>query len=95
MNRPLRVLAWLTAGLLAALPATAQDWLIRNATVHTADRAGTLPGTDVLIRNGRIAAIGRDLPAGQAQVIDAGGRPLTPALFGGITDIGVEEVSGE
>ncbi|MCL6619992.1 MAG: amidohydrolase family protein [Thermomonas hydrothermalis] len=95
MNRPLRVLAWLTAGLLAALPATAQDWLIRNATVHTADRAGTLPGTDVLIRNGRIAAIGHDLPAGQAQVIDAGGRPLTPALFGGITDIGVEEVSGE
>jgi hypothetical protein len=95
MNRPLRVLAWLAAGLLAALPATAQDWLIRNATVHTADRAGTLPGTDVLIRNGRIAAIGRDLPAGQAQVIDAGGRPLTPALFGGITDIGVEEVSGE
>ena len=28
-------------------------------------------------------------------VVDAQGKPLTPALFGGITDIGVEEVSGE
>src|SRR5690606_24208327 len=27
--------------------------------------------------------------------VDAGGRPLTPALFGGITGIGIEEVSGE
>ena len=28
-------------------------------------------------------------------VVDANGRALTPALFGGITDIGLEEVSGE
>jgi len=28
-------------------------------------------------------------------VVEANGRPLTPALFGGITDIGIEEVSGE
>jgi len=28
-------------------------------------------------------------------VVEANGRPLTPALFGGITEIGIEEVSGE
>ena len=28
-------------------------------------------------------------------MVDAGGRALTPALFGGITGIGIEEVSGE
>ncbi len=28
-------------------------------------------------------------------MVEADGRPLTPALFGGITEIGVEEVSGE
>ena len=75
--------------------ASAQDLLIRNATVHTASARGTLPSTDVLVKQGRIAAIGSGLVAGNAPVVDAQGQPLTPALFGGITDIGVEEVSGE
>jgi len=84
------------AACLAALPAFAQDLLIRGARVHTASAAGTLEGADVLIRNGRVAAIGVGLaaPAG-AQVIDAHGRPLTPGLFGGLTQIGIEEVALE
>ena len=86
----------LIAALLAASGVvSAQDLLIRNATVHTASARGTLQATDVLVKGGRIAAIGNDLSAGNAPVVDAGGKPLTPALFGGITDIGVEEVSGE
>lgn len=84
--------------LAAALPgiACAQDVLVRNATVHTATARGTLTANDVLVQGGVIRAIGPALaaPAG-VEVVDAGGRPLTPALFGGITDIGVEEVSGE
>src|SRR5690606_35110289 len=57
---------------------------------------GSMENTDVLVRNGRIAAIGSGLaaPAG-VQVVEAGDRPLTPTLFGGITGIGIEEVSGE
>ncbi len=86
----------LAAGLLAmAGIANAQDLLIRSATVHTASARGTLQATDVLVKNGRIAAVGKNLAAGNAQVVDAHGKPLTPTLFGGITDIGVEEVSGE
>ncbi len=86
----------LVAALVAACGvASAQDLLIRNATVHTASARGTLQAADVLVRNGRIAAVGNGLSAGNAQVVDAQGRPLTPTLFGGITDIGVEEVSGE
>ena len=84
------------AALLAASGiASAQDLLIRNATVHTATARGTLQAADVLVKDGRIAAIGSNLPAGNAPVVDAQGKPLTPTLFGGITDIGVEEVSGE
>jgi len=75
--------------------ALAQDLLIRNATVHTATSTGTLKNTDVLVRNGRISAVGANLSAGSATVVDANGRELTPALFGGLTDIGLEEVSGE
>lgn len=73
----------------------AQDLLIRNATVHTASARGTLQNTDVLVRDGRISAVGNNLSAGTARVVDAGGKPLTPALFGGINGIGIEEVSAE
>ena len=81
----------------AALPiaAPAQDLLIRNAKVHTVTERGTLERADVLVRNGRIAAVGTNLAAAGAAVIDANGRPLTPGLFGGITALGVVEVSLE
>lgn len=84
------------AACAAGSAASAQDLLIRNARVHTASAAGTLADADVLVRGGRIAALGPGLaaPAG-ATVIDAGGRALTPGLFGGLTQIGVEEVSLE
>lgn len=86
----------ITGALIAAtLPVAAQSVLIRGATVHTAGAQGSLQNTDVLVRNGRIAGIGADLSAGDAQVVEAQGRPLTPTLFGGVTGIGVEEVSGE
>ena len=88
--------AGLVVGLLVACAAaSAQDLLIRNATVHTATARGTLQGADVLVRNGRIAAVGTGLDGGGATVVEAAGKPLTPTLFGGITGIGIEEVSGE
>lgn len=94
----MRRLKTLAGALLLALsPAlAAQELLIRNATVHTATARGTLQNADVLVQGGKIAAVGTGLsaPAG-VQVVDAGGRPVTPTLFGGITRIGVEEVSGE
>ncbi|WP_256642820.1 amidohydrolase family protein [Stenotrophomonas sp. 9(2022)] len=82
--------------LLLATAASAQDLLVRNATVHTASARGSLQNTDVLVQGGMIRAVGPGLaaPAGVA-VVEANGRPLTPALFGGITEIGIEEVSGE
>ncbi|MEF3082318.1 amidohydrolase family protein [Luteimonas sp. SMYT11W] len=85
-----------TGALLAAtLPVAAQSVLIRGATVHTAGPQGSLQNTDVLVRNGRVAAVGTGLAAGDAQVVEANGRPLTPTLFGGVTGVGIEEVSGE
>ncbi|HAL23899.1 MAG TPA: amidohydrolase, partial [Stenotrophomonas sp.] len=57
---------------------------------------GSLQNSDVLVQGGLIRAVGPGLvaPAG-VTVVEANGRPLTPALFGGITEIGIEEVSGE
>lgn len=98
MSRRLHAARALAAGALAlalAAPAIAQDLLIRNATVHTATAQGTLQNADVLVRGGRIAQIGSGLAADGVRTVDAAGKPLTPALFGGITGIGIEEVSGE
>ncbi|MFN2393074.1 MAG: amidohydrolase [Pyrinomonadaceae bacterium] len=58
----------------------ANDVLIRNATVLTAAR-GTLESTDILIQNGKIARIGKNLKASaNAQTIDATGKFITPGI---------------
>ena len=55
--------------------------LIKNATVMTVTK-GTLQNTDVLLRDGRIAQIGKNLtaPAG-ATTIDATGKFVTPGII--------------
>ncbi len=88
--------ATLVALLLLTTAASAQDLLVRGATVATASARGNVEDADVLVQGGIIRAVGRGLsaPAG-VPVVEAKGRMLTPALFGGITEIGIEEVSGE
>ena len=55
--------------------------LFRNATVWTSEDAGVLENTDVLVQNGKITAIGKDLNARGAQVIDATGKHLTAGII--------------
>lgn len=58
-----------------------KEMLIKNATVLTAAR-GTLENTDILIRNGKIAKIGKGLTAAaDAQIIDATGKFVTPGII--------------
>ncbi len=55
--------------------------LIRNATILTAAK-GTLENTDILIQNGKIAKIGKNLKASaNAQTIDASGKFVTPGII--------------
>jgi imidazolonepropionase-like amidohydrolase len=54
--------------------------LIKGATVWTCSAAGVLDSTDVLIRDGTIAAIGRNLRGGDT-TIDARGMHLTPGII--------------
>ncbi len=62
-------------------PLPSKPTLIRGATVMTAT-GETIQGGDVLLENGKIAAVGKGLqaPAG-AEVIDASGRFVTPGLI--------------
>lgn len=55
--------------------------LIRDGWVLTMDAAvGDLPAGDVLIENGRIAAVGHSIVADDAEVIDAAGHIVMPGL---------------
>lgn len=92
-TRGVCVLACLVGLVLTGEVVTAQDLLIRNARVHTMTSAGTLDRADVLVRAGKIAAVGSNLDAATAKVIDAANRPLTPGLFAGIGSLGLVEVA--
>jgi len=69
--------------------AAAPPTLIRNATILTG--TGTrIDGGDVLLEDGRIAAVGRSLTApDDARVIDAAGRWVTPGLIDVHSHLGV------
>jgi imidazolonepropionase-like amidohydrolase len=57
------------------------ETLIRNATILTVSR-GTLQNSDLLIRNGKIAALGQNLKASPAaRVIDATGKYVMPGII--------------
>lgn len=58
-----------------------ENILFKNATVWTSEDAGILENTDVLVKNGKIAKIGKDLGAGGAKVIDATGKHLTAGII--------------
>src|SRR5207237_4394794 len=55
--------------------------LIKNATVWTNEKEGVLENSDVLIRNGKIAAVGKNLSDASARVIDGTGKHATPGII--------------
>jgi imidazolonepropionase-like amidohydrolase len=69
-----------------------------GGTVWTAGREGTLPQANLLVRAGKVVAVGRDIdiPAG-ALVVDVTGKHLTPGLIDchshSATDGGINEAT--
>ncbi|MGN7515522.1 MAG: amidohydrolase family protein [Allomuricauda sp.] len=56
-----------------------ENILFKNATVWTGE--SILENTDVLIKNGKISKVGKDLRAGGATVVDATGKHLTAGII--------------
>jgi len=62
-------------------PTTHSEVLIRNAVIMTATH-GNIPEGSVYIKDGKIAAVGKDVSApASATIIDAGGKYLTPGII--------------
>ncbi len=59
----------------------AETILIKNATVWTNEADGVLENTDVLLENGKIAKVGKDLSSSGAREIDGTGKHLTPGII--------------
>ena len=62
--------------------------LIRNATIHTAVQREPIAG-DVLVKDGKIAAVGKNLTAEGGEVFDASGLNLYPGFVEAHCHIGL------
>lgn len=60
---------------------TAKTLLIKNTTVWTNEQEGILTNTDVLLKDGKIAQIGKDIVADSAVVIDGTNKHLTAGII--------------
>ncbi|BAV09607.1 Imidazolonepropionase [Filimonas lacunae] len=58
-----------------------QTLLIKNATVWTNEKEGKLEGADVLVKNGKITQVGKNLSDAGATVIDGTGKHLTAGII--------------
>ena len=66
--------------------------LIKNGMIYTMGKAGILQG-DILIDNGKIKAVGKDLAVDAKQVIDASGFNIYPGLIEAHCHLGLHESS--
>lgn len=55
--------------------------LFKNATVWTGEKEGNLIETDVLVENGKISKIGKNLSQTNAKIIDAKGKHVTAGII--------------
>lgn len=71
----------------------AENFLIKNATIHTASKQGVLDETDVYISDGFIMQIGKNLKIkSKHTLIDATNKHVTPGLINASTQIGLVEI---
>src|SRR6185369_7625678 len=81
LTKPLFLLSVFVCVTSVAQAQRSPETLIRNATVLTITH-GTLQNTDILLRNGKIAAIGKNLKASaDARIIDGTGKYVMPGII--------------
>jgi imidazolonepropionase-like amidohydrolase len=85
-------LALLLAAMIAA-PAVAETIAITGGTVATAVGETVITNGTLIIRDGRIAAVGAGLPVpAGARVINAAGKHVTPGIITALSTLGIVEI---
>jgi imidazolonepropionase-like amidohydrolase len=75
-----------------SLPVT-ETILIKNATVWTNEADGILQNSDVLLKDGKIVKLGKNLSEPGARVVDATGKHLTPGIIDEHSHIGAASIN--
>ncbi|MCW8844749.1 MAG: amidohydrolase family protein [Gammaproteobacteria bacterium] len=92
-----RFMQWMSFSclVLCANLSVAQTIAVTGGKLLTQGGAGVIENGTVLMRDGRIVAVGQhvQVPA-DALIIDATGKIVTPGLFDAYSEFGVTEVSG-
>jgi len=81
----------LSAAMLVASIVQAETLLLTGATVHTVSGETLSPG-QVLVKDGKISAVGRSLSAADAKTVDLAGLHLYPGMIALNTDLGLVEI---
>ena len=71
----------------------AETILFKNATIWTNEGDGVLENSDLLIKDGKIAKVGKDLNARNAKVIDASGKHITAGIIDEHSHIGAVSIN--
>lgn len=83
------------AALAFAAPAMAQGFAITNATAAKGDGSAPIEGATVIVRGGKIVAVGTEVrPDPALPVIDGSGSWVTPGLVAAVTRLGLADVDG-
>ena len=91
MNQNKKILIILL-GLLASTFSFTEELLLKNAKIHTATDRGTLENADILIRDGIIVRIGKNLISSRAIERDLSGKVISPGLIAPQTQLGIIEI---
>ena len=67
--------------------------LLKNATLWTNEAEGIIEQTDILLIDGKIAKIGKDLSSSEANVIDATGKHVTSGIIDEHSHIGASSIN--
>lgn len=77
------------------MPAAAQTIAVTHAEAWTMEGDAPVRDATIIIEDGRIRSVtAGGTPPANAKIVDAQGKPVTPGLVNGATQIGLVEISG-
>ena len=82
---------WICAIVVRACSVRAETVLLSGATVHTVSGVTLSPG-QVAVRDGRIEAVGTNLPVRADRTVDLAGHQLYPGLIAASSSLGLIEI---
>ena len=79
-------------GFFLSFNSISEELLLKNLKIHTATDKGTLEISDLLIRDGLILRIGKNLSSSRAPVLDLAGKVVTPGFISPHSQLGIVEI---